>query len=205
MTEDIPTSSRPRTAVAVLLVLLLAAAAGLGAGAAVARKPTAYQSTAVLAVDQEPGLSLSPNDGLITKLIRLRVKYVDAVQTTTFSDAVAATVGLSPGRVHGDLSAVATPSSLLVRVSASDRDSATAQRVAQAAAEALRDQLAVEQASLGIKPGARVTLTVVTPAREGVRTSPSPSRVRLVAVVVAAGFLLAGLVLLDVLRRRRPV
>lgn len=203
MSEAASTPSRLRTGIAVALVVLLAVGAGLGAAFAMSQKQDAFASTAVLLIDQEPGLTLSPNDGLISKLVRLRVKYVDTVQTTTFSDAVAATVGLSSGRVHTALSAGATPSSLLIRVNATDREPDIARRVAQTAAETLRDRLVIEQTALGIKPGSRVTLTVVTPAREGVRTSPSPGRVRLVGLVVGAGALLAGLVVLDVLRRRR--
>lgn len=209
MSDNAPLGSRPPsrigTVLALLLVILIAAGAGLGAAYVMHKRPAAYRSSAALLIDQEPGLTLSPNDGVISKLIRLRLKYVDIAQTTTFSDAVAATTGLAPGRVHADISASAAPASLLLQVIATDRDSDVAQRLAQSASEALRDQLTIEQTAIGIRPGARVTLTILSPARPAVRTSPSSARVRLVGVVVGGGVLLAGLVLLDVLRRRRRV
>lgn len=204
--EDEPVA-RPRNrllaVVAVLLLLALAVGAGIGAGLVQSRRPDSFRSQAVLLLDQEPALTASPSDGLINKLVRLRLKYVDIVQTTTFSDTVATTLSLGPGRVHSALSAVALPASLLVRVSAQDRDAAVAQRIAQTAAESLRDTLSNSQNALSIKPGQQVTLTVVTPARLGTRTTPAEGRVRLIGGVVGGGVLLAGLVVLDVLRRRR--
>lgn len=191
-----------RLAAVGLLLLMVAAAAGVGAAALVERRADSYRSSAVLLIDQEPGLTASVNDGLINKLIRLRLKYVDLVGTTTFSDSVAATTGLSNGRVHTALSGNAAPSSLLLRVSAADRDPATAQQIAQVAAESLRDMLAAEQTALGIKLGNRVTLTVVTPAQAGTQTSPAQDRVRLVGVVVAVGVLGVGAALVSGLRRR---
>ena len=113
MSDNAPLGSRPPsrigTVLALLLVILIAAGAGLGAAYVMHKRPAAYRSSAALLIDQEPGLTLSPNDGVISKLIRLRLKYVDIAQTTTFSDAVAATTGLAPGRVHADVSASAAP------------------------------------------------------------------------------------------------
>lgn len=185
------------------LLLVLALAAGAVAAAVVNNRPVRYHAEAVLMIDQEPALTASAGDGLIDKLLRLRVKYVDTVRTTTFSDPLASTLGMSPGRVHSALGSVAPPSSLLLKVTADDVDAETARRIAQSGAESLRDTLAANQESLGIKPTDRVTLAVVTPARTGVKTSPSDRRVVLVGVVVALATLVGGSVLVDVLIRRR--
>ena len=195
--------SRVLAVLAVLALIVVAALAGLGAAELQHRRADSYRSQAVLLIDQEPGLTASLNDGLINKLIRLRLKYVDLVQTTSFSDPLATRLGLPAGRVRTALTATAPPSSLLVVVAADDKDREVSQRVAQAGAESLRDALAGSQAALGIPQAQQVTLTVVTPARPGSRTTPGRDRVILIGAVVAGGVLLGGLVVLDLLRRRR--
>lgn len=194
--------SRAGLAVAVALVALLAAAAGLGAAALESSRPAKYTARAVLLIDQEPQLSVARDEGIFNKLTRLRVKYVDTVQTTAFSDLVAGRVGLDRGRVHASLSAAAPPTSLLLIVRATDRDRQSAQHLAQSAAETLQDSLTQEQARLGIARADRVTLTVVSPAATATKTSPSSSRAASLGGVVALAVLGGGLVVVAAVRRR---
>ncbi|MCW2600411.1 MAG: hypothetical protein JWM02_2240 [Frankiales bacterium] len=186
-----------------LVVLLVATAAGLGAAAVLQRRPAVYHSQAVLLIDQEPALTASGDDGILNKLTRLRVKYVDIVHTTVFADELGARLGLPSSRVYAAVGATAPLSSLLLTVTADDGDPTGAQRIAQGAATLLREQLSAQQTGIGIKAGQLVTFTVVTPATTGTKTSPAARRTVLVGAVVFGAVLAGGLVLLDVLRRRR--
>lgn len=186
-----------------LVVLLVALAAGVGAAAVLESRPAVYHSQAVLLMDQEPALTASGDEGLLNKLTRLRIKYVDLVGTTVFSDGLAPTLDLPSARLHAALGASAPLSSLLLTVTADDHDATGARRIAQGAAEQLRDQLSAQQGANGVKPDEQVTFTIVSPATSGTKTAPSHRRALLVGGVVLAAVLAGGLVLLDVLRRRQ--
>ena len=189
--------------VILVLTLLLAGVGGAGAAAYNESRAKVYRSTAVMFIDQEPALTQSRNDGLLSKLVRLRLKYADIVTTTVFSDPLADSLSLPPGQVHGALSAFAPPSSMLMSVTATTGDPALAERIATAAAQSLHDNLQQQQTSLGVPASQQVTLTVVTPARAGVKTSPRRSRSLLLGVGVAVSLLVVGGVLADAARRRR--
>jgi capsular polysaccharide biosynthesis protein len=187
----------------VLLVGLLAAAAGLGSAALERDRPTRYVSHAVLLIDQEPALSVSHDDGIFNKLSRLRVKYVDTVQTIVFADQVSQKVGIPTGRTHAALSATAAPFSLLLSVQASDNEAVTARLLAQTAAQTLQDGLTREQAALGIPRADRITLTLVSPAPPAVKVSPGHKRALAVGAIVGLAVLGGGLVVVAAAWRRR--
>jgi capsular polysaccharide biosynthesis protein len=189
--------------VIIVLTLLLAGAGGAGAAAYNESRAKVYRSTAVMFIDQEPALTQSRNDGLLSKLVRLRLKYADIVTTTVFSDPLADTLSLPPGQVHAALSAVAPPSSMLMSITATTGDPAQAERIATAAAQSLHDNLQQQQTALDVPESQQVTLNVVTPARPGVKTSPRRSRSLLLGIGVAVAILVVGGVLADATRRRR--
>ena len=197
------TRSRVGLILSVALVLLLAAAAGLGAAVLERQRPERFTSHAVLLIDQEPALSTSHDDGIFNKLTRLRVKYVDTVQTLTFAGAVSQTSGVPIGRVHAALGATAQPFSLLIAVRATDGDALTAQLLAQTAAQSLQDTLTKEQASLGIPRQDRITLTIVSAAPLAQRIAPEKSRAVTVGAIAALAVLGGGLVLVAAVRRRQ--
>jgi capsular polysaccharide biosynthesis protein len=201
--DQTSTRSRAGLVLSVILVALLAAAAALGTAVLERNRPDSYVSRSVLLIDQEPALSLSHDDGIFNKLSRLRVKYVDTVQTVVFADQVSAKVGVSAGRAHGALGATAAPFSLLLAVQATDRDAVTAQLLAQTAAQVLQDNLTQEQAKLGIPRADRITLTLVSPAPLAHKVSPANSRALGVGAIVGLAVLGAGLVLVAAVWRRR--
>jgi capsular polysaccharide biosynthesis protein len=202
--DEQPVRRRPVLVAALLLVVaLLAIAGGFGAAAYNESRPKVFVASVVLIIDQEPALTQARDDGIISKLLRLRLKYADIVTTTSFADPLAAQLALSPATVHGALSAVAPPGSLLMTLSARADDPGVARTIATGAGTSLHDTLQRQQESLGVKPIDQVTLTVVTPARNGQQTAPRRSRSALLGVGVAVTILLLGVVLLDAARRRR--
>lgn len=185
------------------VTVVLALVTGIGAAVYNQHRHAVYRSTAVLLIDQEPALTEARNDGVISKLVRLRVKYADLVSTTAFSDPLADTLQLPPGVVHSALSADAPGLGVLLTVSATTGDAARAKRIAAGAADALHDDLVRQQTALGVAPKDQVTLTVVTPARQGDRISPRRSKSLLLGLGVAATVLVLSVVLTGAFYRRR--
>jgi capsular polysaccharide biosynthesis protein len=191
------------TVLALLVVVLLSAAAGAGVAARALQVKATYQSTAVLLIDQEPALSRSRDNGLLVKLVTLRIKYVDLLSTRSFTDALAAQVGVPPGQLVGRVQGAAPPTSLLLRVTATSRDQAQARTFAQAAADKLVKDLATSELALGLQGQAQVTLTVVTPAAGAVKIGPSRKKAVQEGAAAGGAVLVLGLGLIVVARRRR--
>jgi hypothetical protein len=186
----------------VLLAVLLAIAAGAGAAAHHQSAPASYRSVAELLIDQEPAVSRARDNGILVKLTTMRIKYVDVVTTTTFSSALARTLGLPPGQVRGAVSAFAPPESLLLQVAATTPDRARSQALAQGAADKLVADLAQEQTDLGVTGSAQVTLKVVTPAPAAAKIAPLRKDSIKLGGVAGGIVLVLGLALIAVARRR---
>lgn len=193
---------RASLVVAVLLVLLLAAAAAVAAGLRVERRPELYRSQAVLQIDQEPAVALSRDNGLLVKLVTLRIKFAGQLQTTTFGTALAETTGLPRGVVGGALSSVLPADSLLMTVAATTRAPGDAEHLAQAAAEKLAADLDRQQELLGIAPNQRVTLTVVSPAQGAAKVQPLRKTALRDGGAAGGVVLVVGLALVVAWRRR---
>ncbi|MCW2672836.1 MAG: hypothetical protein JWP14_1425 [Frankiales bacterium] len=185
-----------------LLTVLLAIAAGAGMAAHHQSAPARYRSVAELLIDQEPAVSRARDNGILVKLTTMRIKYVDVVTTTTFSSALARTLGLPPGQVRGTVSAFAPQESLLLQVAATTPDRARSQALAQGAADKLVADLAQEQTDLGITGSAQVTLKVMTPAPAAAKIAPLRKDSIKLGVVAGGMVLVLGLALIAVARRR---
>ncbi|MGB8649165.1 MAG: hypothetical protein WCD35_00750 [Mycobacteriales bacterium] len=191
---------RPRNVLVAGLVLGVLLG-GIGAGYVLSRHAV-YRSSAVLMLDQEPALAKSENDALLSKLVRLRLKYVDIVSTTVFADPVAKALGRPVGEVHGALSATAAPTSLLLTIQAQAGSADAAREIAQGAADELVTYLQDEEVAARIPEDNRVTLTVVSAAPQGTKASPSGRRALLAAVFLFAVVAAAGALAADALRRK---
>jgi hypothetical protein len=175
----------PIVIVASALVGLLLA---LVAGVAVHRGTPTYQSIAALEIDQPRALVLSPDDGVVAKLSRLREKYAGLVHTTVFAQPVAQQLGLPVGVIQSTLSARIDPDSLLLEVGARAHSQAETQAIARAGAQRLVDYTRSEQAADKIPAEQRVTFTVLTPAGPAGKVLPTQRRGFLSA---AGAFILA--------------
>lgn len=182
--------------------LVLGVIAGAIGGAIVVSQTPIYRSTAVLMLDQEPALAKSGDDALLTKLVRLRLKYVGIVSTEVFAAPVAQAVGRPVGQVHAALSAAAPTNSLLIDVNAQIGSSDGAREIAQAGAAGLISYLQREETAARIPPDNQVQLSVVTPASPGAKASPSRKRALLVGLIAFVIVAAAGAVGADALRRR---
>ena len=199
---DEPRRGRAGLVALLVLVVLLAVGAGLGAAARVESRPDRFRAAAVVQIDQEPAVSRARDNGLLVKLVSLRIKYAGLVTTTTFGTALADEAALPRGAVAGAVSAVLPPNSLLMQVVGTGRDRNTAIAVAQGAADKLVNDLATEQAGLGIPPGQRVTLTVVSPAESASKVQPLRKDALRDAAAAAGAVLVVGLALVVAWRRR---
>lgn len=182
--------------------LVLGVLVGAIGGAYVLSRPAVYRSSAVLMLDQEPALAKSADDALLTKLVRLRLKYVGIVSTEVFAAPVARSVGRPVGQVHAALSASAPGNSLLLDVTAQTGSADSAREIAQAGAAGLITYLQREEAAARIPAGNQVQMSVVTPAAPGAKASPSRRRALLVGLIAFVILAAAGAVGADALRRR---
>ena len=186
----------------VALTLLLAVAAGLGAAAVSENKSDDFTSRATVIVNQEPALTLSRDAGILSKLSALRVKYAGLVSSSLFAQSVGEKAGLPAGFVHATLSPEVPPGSLLFTLSATTKDGETAQRVASAAATVLIESQAKEQTKLGLNARQQISLTLVSPARQGVLQEPSRKRSLEFGGGAFLAVLVGAAVLRDLVRQR---
>jgi hypothetical protein len=198
---------RGRHLVALIASLVVVLALAVAAGGAVAARHQSgaarYRSTAVLLIDQEPGLTRARDNGIVVKLSTLRIKYVDLLTTAGFARQLAATLSLPPASLAGALGGVAPPQSLLLSVSALSPDRARARVIAQGAADKLAADLDAEQTALHLPTTDRVTLTVVTPAAQGAKVAPLRQDALRQGAAAGGVVLVLGLGLILLARRRR--
>lgn len=182
--------------------LVLGVLVGAIGGGIVLSRAAVYRSSVVLMLDQEPALAKSSDDALLTKLVRLRLKYVDIVSTEVFAAPVARQVGRPVGQVHAALSATAPANSLLLSISAQAGSADAAREIASSAGTQLVSYLQREEVAAKIPAGDQVALTVVSPATQGAKASPSKRRALLVGLIGFVILAAAGGVTADALRRK---
>lgn len=173
-----------RRYLALLVLGALAAGLVIGLAAAIATKHTTptFQSQAMLEIDQPHALAVSADDGVIAKLSRLRYKYAGLLRTQTFAQPIAAKTKLPVGTVANALYSGVDPQTLVLAVGAKAHNKDQTYRIAVAAGQELIDYTRHEQSQLNIAPVDQVTFTLVTPASQPVRISPTHQRIVLVGV-----------------------
>jgi capsular polysaccharide biosynthesis protein len=174
--------SRRGLAIALAGALLVGALAAAIAGINASRATPTYQSIAALSIDQPGAIALSTDDGVISKLSRLRAKYAGLIRTQTFAQPVADELGLPVGSVIRSVSAAADPASLILLIGARASNAETAHAIAAAVADHVVEYVDDEQTANGIQDPRRVSFSVVTPASNAVKTSPTDRRVALISV-----------------------
>src|SRR3954454_22429394 len=86
--------------------LVVATLVGLVAAYATSKAAPRYQSLALVEIDQPRAIAVSPDDGVVAKLSRLRYKYSGLMRTDTFAAPVAQKRGLNVNQVTGSVFAV---------------------------------------------------------------------------------------------------
>lgn len=176
-----------------LVAAVLAVFIGSAAAAAVPDPAARYESRAVLLIDQPTRIAQSGDEGVIVKLIRLRVKYADLLRTDPLAAPVAEEVGVDLATAKSGLRAEIPVQSLLLRVVGSADDPETAQALAVAGAEVVQQYAAEEQAADDVAPADRIEFTLVDGADPG-RAVDQP-RARRLTVAAVSGALAIVLVL----------
>lgn len=186
-----------------LVILIYAILAGAYVGFYQSSRAKVYRSSAALLIDQRPALFAIGNEGVISKLSQLRIKYTSLVGTQAFAVPVAKQARLPLSQVQGSLAATADPNTLLLTVAANSTSPTKARLIATTASNYLVAYIRNEQTSVGVKPKDQVTLAVVTPASAGVKIAPSTKKALLEGAAVFAAVTIAGALIADLLRRRR--
>ena len=173
---------------ALLIAVFLAGLAVVSTGTGSGR----FQSRAILLIDQPGLVAESTADGVLLKLSRLRVKYVDVSGTSIVLERAAAETDIPVEVLRASTSVIAPPISLtlVATASAATRDDAIV--MANAVADAMAAFAADEQAFNQIPPDHRVQLSVIEPAATASRVGESRSRPLTVGVLTSlVAFVLA--------------
>jgi capsular polysaccharide biosynthesis protein len=198
----LPQAGRPRAVVYAFAVLAFVALAG--AGAAVTRNNTlSYRSQTVLTINQPLLVASSRDAGPINKLSELRLQYSELLTTQVLATPIAQQVGISPGQAAQEVTAVNTPDSLLIVVTATTPTKARSTALASAAADQLVSYAQSSQAEFGVPTAQRVVLTVVTPAGTAARVSRGTRTVITVALFLGVVGAAAVFAIAAIVRRRR--
>lgn len=185
-----------QTIVAGVVGFLLLAAGG---AMVVLVRPATYSSLALVSLDQPSAFTSADDAGAIAKLSRLRQIYGPLLNTTSVTEPIAQATGLTELEVSRRLTALVPKDSLLLGVRGTGTTPAAARKLTEAAAAEIVRYAADSQESAGVASTDEVVLSVVSPARPGVRTTGRPRTV----VTVAAFMGLLGAVLGAALRRTR--
>jgi hypothetical protein len=167
-------------AAAVVGFVLLAVAGAL----VVELRPTTYRSLALISLDQPSVLTTADDPSGIAKLSRLREAYGPLLETSSLAAPIAQETGLTEEQVADRLQALVPKDSLLLGVRGVGPTPGAAQNLTEAAADEIVSYAADQQQAGGVKAEDRVVLSVVSPARPGVRATGG-----LRTLVTVAGFL----------------
>ena len=169
---------------------LVAVIAGLVTGALAAGvvlgQPDSYRSQATLVIDSPAELAAALDDGVITKLSRLRLKYATLAGTPVIAEPVARAAGQPVGVVYRDARVELGGESLVLNAVATSGDPVVAQRLAGALAAELKLYVEREHEANAIAPDRRFRFDVVAAAHDGVKVAPTVERAAAVAALAAA-------------------
>jgi hypothetical protein len=180
-----PRVRRPRLVVRLAVCAVLAVIVGGIVAAFAASGTPHFESRASILFDQPNAVGASGDEGVILKLMRLRIKYADLVATDPLVTPTAEALGVPPSAVRGRVRAVLPPQSLLLHVIARGGSPEDARALAAASASSLRAYAADEQKTL--PPNERIVLTVVSQPGRGVEVGASGPGRRLALGLLAAG------------------
>jgi capsular polysaccharide biosynthesis protein len=187
-----------------LLILVVGGIfAAAGAGAVLLQKPS-YASTAHLLIDQPGAISYSFNEGIISKLAAIRLKYV-GLATSDRVDAMAASdLSVPEYVVTNAISASAPADSLLLQVTAHADNAEAAEKIANATAEVIIKFAAQEQDLPSIPPERRFVFELVNKAPPGFKVAPTTRRMGAVGAIAGLLAMAATYVLIRLRAPSRP-
>src|SRR5947207_2866021 len=132
--------------------LLVAVIAAAFAGVVVLRRAPAYSSATPLFIDAPRAVNASVDDGVLRRLILLRLNYADLARTAVIAGPVANQLGLEQQTLRDSISTIVVPNSFALVVIGRAKNRATAQRLSAAVAEQLSAYANREQAQAGTAP-----------------------------------------------------
>jgi hypothetical protein len=204
LTERRPGLSLPIEITAITAILALALGLMAGAGAALYQRsrPTVYTSSSVLLIDQPISVAEAPDAGPLLKLQQLRYLYASLVRTDVIARPVSQQLNIPEGVVENDLVGFVNPTTYTINLFATTASPSESSQLAQAATAQLISYVQNQQAHIDVAQLNRIVLTEATMPRQGIKITPSTTKVLLpgvIAFIVVAG---AFLIVADLLRRR---
>ncbi|HXN60321.1 MAG TPA: hypothetical protein VN886_07685 [Acidimicrobiales bacterium] len=184
---------------ALLIGVLLAIVAGVGGWHAnsSATAPL-FTSRTVMAIDEPYGMATAGDEGLLLKLVTLRVKYQGLASTDAMAGPVATKLGLPVNGVLAGTSVALPADSLLLVVTGTSTTAGEAQRLSSAMAAEITSYVKTENTEYVIPATDQFMIDTVDPTTPAMASTPAhksaADAIGLALVALILGFVVSQLI-----------
>jgi hypothetical protein len=197
----------PALRTAPLLALVIGVLLAVGAGvvgwhANSSATPPLYTSQTVMAIDQPYGMATAGDEGLLLKLVTLRVKYQGLASTDAMAGPVATKLGLPVSDVLAGTSVALPPDSLLFVVTGEAATAGQAQRLSSALAAEITSYVKTQNLQYAVPATDQFIIHTVDPTTPA-KASTTSHKSAADAVGLAIVALLLGFVVTQLIRNRK--
>ena len=187
---------------ALLIGVLLAIGAGVAGWHLNSSGTPVYTSRTVMAIDQPYGMATAGSEGLLLKLVNLRVKYQGLASTDAMAGPVATKLGLPVTSVLAGTSVALPPDSLLLVVNGTWTNAGEAQRLSTAMAAEVNRYVKAENIQYVVPGTDQFIIHTVDPTTPATASTPSHKSAA-DAVGLALAALIFGFVVSQLIFNRR--
>jgi hypothetical protein len=188
---------------ALLIGLLLAIGAGIVGWGLNSSGTPVYASQTVMTIDQPYGIATAGDEGILLKLVTLRIKYQGLASTDAMAGPVATKLGLPVSEVLSATSVALPADSLLMVVTGTWTNAAEAQRLSSAMASEITRYVKAENTQYVVPGADQFIITTVDPATRAKASTPTHRKSAADAVGLALAVLVAGFVVSQLIFNRR--
>ena len=188
---------------ALLIAVLLAIGAGVVGWNLNSAGTPVYTSRTVMAVDEPYGIATAGDEGLLLKLVTLRIKYQGLASTDAMAGPVAAKLGLPVSDVLSATSVALPSDSLTLVVTGTWTNAHEAQRISSAMAAEITSYVKTENAQYVVPPTDQFIIQTVDPTTPATLSTPSHRKSAADAFGLAVVVLIVGFVVSQLIFNRR--
>jgi hypothetical protein len=188
---------------ALLLAVLLAIGAGVVGWNLNSAGTPVYSSRTVMSIDQPYGIATAGDEGILLKLVTLRIKYQGLASTDAIAGPVATKLGLPITDVLSATSVVLPADSLLLVVTATWTNGDEAQRLSSAVAAEITSYVKSENAQYVVPAADQFLIHTVDPTTRAAVSTPSHRKSAADAIGLALVTLIISFVVAQLIFNRR--
>ena len=186
-----------------LLAVLLAIGAGLVGWNLNSKGTPVYSSRTVMTIDQPYGIATAGDEGLLLKLVTLRIKYQGLASTNAIAGPVATKLGLPVNDVLSATSVVLPPDSLILVVTATWTNPSVAKHLSSDVAAEITSYVKAENTQYVVPAADQFLIHTVDPTTSATKSTPSHRKSAADAVGLALVTLIIAFVVSQLIFNRR--